>query len=111
MRHDILSVFPQLGDVKIEYAWPGIMGYALHRMPQVGELERGLWICTAFGGHGLAQTAGAASVVASGIAGEDERWRLFAPYGLDWAGGPFGRVGVQLTYWGMQARDWFEERR
>ena len=111
MRRDILSVYPQLGDVKIEYAWPGIMGYALHKMPQVGELERGLWICTAFGGHGLAQTAGAASVVASGIAGEDERWRLFAPYGLDWAGGPFGRVGVQLTYWGMQARDWFEERR
>ena len=114
MRRDILSVYPQLGrqlgDVKIEYAWPGIMGYALHKMPQVGEIEPGLWICSAFGGHGLAQTAGAASVIASGIAGEDERWRLFAPYGLDWAGGPFGRVGVQLTYWGMQARDWAEER-
>ena len=35
MRGDILSVYPQLGDVRIEYAWPGIMGYAPHRMPQV----------------------------------------------------------------------------
>jgi len=111
MRRDILSVYPQLGDVKVEYAWPGIMGYALHKMPQVGEIEPGLWLSTAFGGHGLAQTAAAAAVIASGIAREDERWRIFAPYGLDWAGGPFGRVGVQLTYWGMQARDWIEERR
>jgi glycine/D-amino acid oxidase-like deaminating enzyme len=110
MQRDIASVYPQLGEVAIDYAWPGIMGYALHKMPQVGEIERGLWICTAFGGHGVAQTAAAASVIASGITGEDERWRMFSPFGLDWAGGPFGRVGVQLTYWGMQARDWVEER-
>ena len=110
MRRDILSVYPQLGDVKIEYAWPGIMGYALHKMPQVGEIEPGLWINTAFGGHGVAQTATGASVVASGIAGEDERWQMFAPFGTEWAGGPFGKVGVQMTYWGMQIRDWVEER-
>jgi gamma-glutamylputrescine oxidase len=110
MQRDIASVYPQLGEVAIDHAWPGIMGYALHKMPQVGEIEPGLWICTAFGGHGLAQTAAAASVIASGIAREDERWRMFAPFGLDWAGGPFGKVGVQLTYWGMQARDWAEER-
>jgi gamma-glutamylputrescine oxidase len=110
LQRDIASVYPQLGEVAIDYAWPGIMGYALHKMPQVGEIEPGLWICSAFGGHGLAQTAAAASVVASGIAGEDERWRMFAPFGLDWTGGPFGRVAVQLTYWGMQARDWAEER-
>ena len=110
MQRDIASVFPQLGEVAIDHAWPGIMGYALHKMPQVGEVEPGLWICTAFGGHGVAQTAAAASVIASGIAGEDERWRMFAPFGLDWAGGPFARAGVQLTYWGMQARDWVEER-
>ncbi|MDP2330231.1 MAG: FAD-binding oxidoreductase, partial [Reyranella sp.] len=35
MRGDILSVYPQLGDIRIEYAWPGIMGYAPHKMPQV----------------------------------------------------------------------------
>ena len=55
MRGDILSVYPQLGDIRIEYAWPGIMGYAPHKMPQVGEIQPGLWICSAFGGHGLAR--------------------------------------------------------
>ena len=111
MRGDILSVYPRLGDVRIEYAWPGTMGYAPHRMPQVGEIEPGLWVCSAFGGHGVAQTAAAADVVASGIAGVDDRWRMFAPYGVDWAGGPLGRAATQTVYWWMQARDWFDEKR
>ena len=111
MRRDILSVYPQLGDVAIEYAWPGLMGYAPHMMPQVGEIEPGLWICSAFGGHGVAQTAAGADAVAAGIAGEDDRWRLFAPFGTGWAGGPFGRAATQLVYWKMQASDWLDEKR
>jgi gamma-glutamylputrescine oxidase len=111
MRGDIISVYPQLGDVRIEWAWPGIMGYALHKMPQVGRIAPGLWVCTAFGGHGVAQTAAGAIAVANGIAGNDEDWRLFDPFGIVWAGGPFGRIGVQASYWSMQARDWWDERR
>ena len=111
MRGDILSVYPQLGDVRIDYAWPGIMGYAPHKMPQVGEIEPGLWVCTAFGGHGLAQTAAGADAVAAGIAGEDDRWKLFRPFGMGWAGGPVGRIATQLVYWRLQAGDWWDEKR
>jgi gamma-glutamylputrescine oxidase len=111
MRGDILSVYPQLGDIAIEYAWPGIMGYALHKMPQVGEIEPGLWACTAFGGHGVAQTAAGADAVAAGITREDDRWRLFAPFGTAWAGGALGRLGTQLVYWKLQASDWWDEKR
>ena len=111
MRADILSVYPQLGEVEIDYAWPGIMGYAPHKMPQVGEIEPGLWACTAFGGHGVAQTAAGADAVAAGIAHEDDRWRLFAPFGTGWAGGPFGRAITQLVYWQLQASDWWDEKR
>ena len=111
MRGDMLSVYPQLGDIEIEYAWPGIMGYAPHMMPQVGEIEPGLWVCSAFGGHGLAQTAAGADAVAAGIAGEDDRWRLFAPFGVTWAGGALGRLATQLVYWRLQASDWWDEKR
>ena len=115
MRGDILSVYPQLGDIRgdlrIEYAWPGIMGYAPHKMPQVGEIQPGLWVCSAFGGHGLAQTAAGADAVATGILGDDSRWRLFTPFGTRWAGGPFGRAATQLAYWNLQARDWWDEKR
>lgn len=111
MRGDILSVYPQLGDIRIEYAWPGIMGYAPHKMPQVGEIQPGLWMCSAFGGHGLAQTAAGADAIAAGILGDDSLWRLFAPFGTRWAGGPFGQAATQLAYWSLQARDWWDEKR
>ncbi len=111
MRSDIISVYPQLDDVRIEYAWPGIMGYAPHKMPQVGEIEPGLWVCSAFGGHGVAQTAAGADAVAAGILGQDDRWKLFQPFGMGWAGGPMGRVATQVAYWSLQARDWWDEKR
>ena len=61
---DILKVYPQLGEVEIEYAWSGMIGYALHRMPQIGELSPGLWIASGFGGHGLNTTAMAGRIIA-----------------------------------------------
>jgi gamma-glutamylputrescine oxidase len=115
MRGDILAVYPQLGPgldgIAIEYAWPGIMGYAPHMMPQVGEIEPGLWVCTAFGGHGVAQTAAGADALAAAIAGEDDRYKLFQPFGTGWAGGPVGRIATQLVYWKLQASDWWDETR
>lgn len=111
MRGDMVSVYPQLGEIEIAYAWPGIMGYAPHKMPQVGEIEPGLWVCTAFGGHGLAQTAAGADAVAAGILGDPSRARLFAPFGTGWAGGAAGRAATQLAYWGLQMRDWWDEKR
>ena len=111
MRNDILSVYPQLGQIDIAYAWPGIMGYAPHKMPQVGEIEPGLWVCSAFGGHGVAQTAAGADAVAAGILGDPIRCHLFAPFGTGWAGGPAGRAATQLAYWGLQMRDWWDEKR
>jgi glycine/D-amino acid oxidase-like deaminating enzyme len=111
MRGDMLSVYPQLGHIDIASAWPGIMGYAPHKMPQVGEVEPGLWVCSAFGGHGVAQTAAGADAVAAGILGDPSRARLFAPFGTGCAGGAAGRAATQLAYWGLQMRDWWDEKR
>lgn len=110
LRRDMVEVYPQLSDLKIENAWSGLMAYARHHMPQVGRLEEGLWYCTAFGGHGLNTTAIAGQLVAAAIAEGDDRYRLFAPFGLTWNGGPLGPVAAQLTYWKLQAQDWWTER-
>jgi gamma-glutamylputrescine oxidase len=111
MKRDMLSVFPQLGDPRIDYAWAGQMGYARHMMPLIGRLEPGLWMASAFGGHGLNTTAMAGCLVARGITGEDDGYRRFAAFGPDWGGGPLGRVAVQLSYWRMQLADrWTEWR-
>ena len=67
MRRDILTVYPQLEDVEIEYAWAGTMAYAVHKMPQIGELAPGYWLAGAFGGHGLNTTAMAGEMIARAI--------------------------------------------
>lgn len=111
LRAELLSVYPQLAGVRVEVAWSGRMAYARHLMPQIGQLQPGVWYCTAFGGHGMNTTAIGGRVAAEGICGDSERYRQFAPFGLDWAGGPLGMAAVQLTYWSYQARDWLREHR
>ncbi|MBI2255540.1 MAG: FAD-binding oxidoreductase [Proteobacteria bacterium] len=110
LRREMVGTYPQLKDVKVELAWSGLMSYAKHLMPQIGKLGEGLWHCTAFGGHGMNTTAIGGKVIAEGITGATDRYRLFAPFGLDWNGGPFGRIAVQLTYWSLQAQDAWRER-
>ena len=110
LRRELLTVYPQLQGVKVETAWSGRMAYARHLMPQIGQLAQGVWYCTAFGGHGMNTTAMGGRVVAEGIAGDTQRYKLFAPFGLTWAGGSVGKAVVQLTYWSYQARDWWRER-
>ncbi|MEZ5776521.1 MAG: FAD-binding oxidoreductase [Hyphomicrobiaceae bacterium] len=111
MRRDMLSVYPQLGLPRMDFAWAGLMGYARHKMPVIGREAEGLWHATAFGGHGLNTTAMAGLVIARAIDEGDDAFRRFAPFGPTWGGGPFGRLGVQLSYWGMQIQDRIDEAR
>jgi gamma-glutamylputrescine oxidase len=111
LRHEMVTTYPQLADLRTEIAWSGLMSYARHLMPQIGQLEPGVWYCTAFGGHGMNTTAIGGTVIAEGITGTSDRYRLFAPFGLAWNGGIFGRAAVQLTYWSYQATDAAKEFR
>jgi len=109
MHRDMLSVYPQLGAAKTSHVWTGLMGYALHSMPLIGQVEDGLWMATAFGGHGLNTTAMAGKLIAGAITQNDDRYMLFAPYKRNWTGGLIGKAGVQAKYWSMQLRDKFDE--
>jgi glycine/D-amino acid oxidase-like deaminating enzyme len=109
LRQDMVSVYPQLGRPRIMHAWSGLMGYTIHKMPLIGRDPGGLWYATAFGGHGLNTTAIAGVLLARAIAGEDDEYRRFAAFVPQWAGGPFGRLGVQGSYWWMQFRDRLDE--
>ncbi|MBK9655078.1 MAG: FAD-binding oxidoreductase [Rhodanobacteraceae bacterium] len=109
LKRDIARVYPQLGEVRIDYAWSGLMSYARHEMPQLGQLQPGLWFAQAFGGHGVATTTAIGELLAAGIAGDDS-WRRFAPFGLTRTWRPFGFVGAQATYSWLQARDAWKER-
>src|SRR6202790_132392 len=97
----IRTIFPQLGRVEIAEAWSGAIGQTVHGMPQIGQLRKGLWVASGFGRQGLNTSAMAGQLIARSILWGDERWRLFSPFELVWAGGPTGRVaGHLIGMWG-----------
>lgn len=100
----IRTIFPQLGKVEIARTWSGAIGRTVHGMPQIGQLRRGLWVASGFGWQGLGNTAMAGQLIAHGILQGDDRWRLFAPFELVWAGGKTGRIaGQAISVWQRQS--------
>jgi glycine/D-amino acid oxidase-like deaminating enzyme len=96
VQRRINTVFPRLGKVAISDVFGGAVGITVHGMPQVGQLRKGLWVASGFGRQGIATSAMAGLLVARSILWGDERWRLFSPFELVWAGGPTGRVAGHL---------------
>jgi len=97
----IRTIFPRLGRVEISETWGGAVGQTVHGMPQIGQLRRGLWVTSGFGRQGLNTSAIAGQLIARSILWGDERWRLFSPFELVWAGGSTGRVaGYVIGMWG-----------
>src|ERR1700686_2117112 len=97
----IRTIFPRLGRPEIAEVWGGAAGHTVHGMPQIGQLRRGLWVASGFGRQGLNTTAMAGQMIARSILWGDERWRLFSPFELVWAGGAAGRgAGHAIGMWG-----------
>lgn len=107
---DIASNYPKLASLEIERAWSGLMGYAVHKMPIIGQMEEGLWAATAFGGHGLSTTAMAGMLISNAIADGDDTYQLFEHFGPEWVGGYAGKVATQLEYWRLQYLDRRDEK-
>lgn len=111
MKSDMLNVYPTLKDAKVEMAWTGLMAYARHRMPYIGERQQGVYICSAFGGHGMNTAPIGGRIIAEAITGQTNRHEMFKQFDLQWNGGVFGALASQATYWGMKTADWWRENR
>jgi gamma-glutamylputrescine oxidase len=98
LQAGIARLFPQLPRLEIAHLWSGTFGRTLHHMPQIGEVQPGVWVASGFGTHGLNTSAVAGELVARGIVENDQTWRLFAPYELVWAGGRVFRAAAQAIY-------------
>jgi hypothetical protein len=70
-----------------------------------------VWVASGFVGHGLNTTAMAGQLLGSAIVDNDDRWRLFLPFELIWAGGVAGRVFQQIGYWNHLRRERSSARR
>lgn len=78
IRPKMLQTFPQLKDVKIDFAWTGNFLLTLSRLPQVGRLGDNLYYSQGCSGHGVTYTHLAGKVLAEALRGQAERFDAFA---------------------------------
>jgi len=92
-RKRMLNVFPQLADVRVDYSWGGFVDITMSRAPDFGRLAPNVYYLQGFSGHGIALTGIAGKLVAEAIAGQAERFDLFARIQhRNFTGGPFLRM-------------------
>jgi gamma-glutamylputrescine oxidase len=92
-RKRMVRVFPQLKDARIEYAWGGYVDITMNRAPDFGRVAPNVYYLQGFSGHGIALTGIAGKLVADAIAGQAERFDLFAQLEhRDFPGGPLLRT-------------------
>jgi gamma-glutamylputrescine oxidase len=77
-RQRMVKVFPQLADVEIEYAWGGMIDITMSRLPNFGRLEPNAYYLQGYSGHGMVATTIAGRIAAEAIAGQAERFDVFA---------------------------------
>lgn len=78
LRQRMLNLFPQLGDVKIDYVWGGTLGITMTRVPAVMRVAPNALAAAGFSGHGVALSGFAGRVMAEAIAGQAERFDVLS---------------------------------
>jgi gamma-glutamylputrescine oxidase len=88
-RARMTRVFPQLRDVKVQFAWGGHVDITRNRAPDFGRLNPDIYYLQGFSGHGIALAGMAGKLVSEAIAGDAGRFDVFAriPHG-GFPGGP-----------------------
>lgn len=86
LRREMIEVFPQLRDSKIEYAWGGTLDFCFDTMPHAGEFE-GLHYALGYAGHGVAMATYLGQKMAEKICGD----QVDIPYAsIPFPGAPLG---------------------
>jgi gamma-glutamylputrescine oxidase len=70
----MLEIYPQLKDVKVDYAWAGTLGITLNRMPYITKIEPNILNASGFSGHGVAMATQAGQILAEAIDGQASRF-------------------------------------
>jgi glycine/D-amino acid oxidase-like deaminating enzyme len=79
LRREMIEVYPQLKDVKIEYVWGGTLDFAFDMMTHVGELD-GIYYSLGYAGHGVAMATHLGRTVAEAMLKGNVRDHPFASF-------------------------------
>ncbi|MGC1459887.1 MAG: FAD-binding oxidoreductase [Steroidobacteraceae bacterium] len=106
-RARMTLVFPQLRDVKVQFAWGGHVDITRNRAPDFGRLNPGVYYLQGFSGHGIALAGMAGKLVSEAIAGDAGRFDVFAriPHGGFPGGAALRRPALVLAMLYYRIRD------
>jgi glycine/D-amino acid oxidase-like deaminating enzyme len=110
LRREMVTVYPQLKNVNVEYAWGGTLDFAFDMMTHVGE-ENGVFYSLGYAGHGVAMGTYLGQTVAEAMMTGNIREHPFAQF--DFPGAPLGLYDGRpwfLPFAGMwhKVLDWVE---
>ena len=77
-RRKMAKLYPQLADVRIDYAWGGTIGVPVNRVPLLGRVAPNIFYSQGYSGHGVNVTHLAGRIMADAIGGTLEQFDLFA---------------------------------
>ncbi len=72
LRKAMVSVFPDLADVRIDFAWSGNVCFTADLLPRAGRLD-GLHYALGYGGHGVAMATYLGDIAADLVLGREDR--------------------------------------
>jgi gamma-glutamylputrescine oxidase len=78
LRPRMTKIYPQLVDIRIDYAWGGTIGVPLNRVPQLGRIAPNIFYSQGYSGHGVNVTHLAGRIMADAVGGTMEQFDLFA---------------------------------
>ncbi|MEM7427464.1 MAG: FAD-binding oxidoreductase [Pseudomonadota bacterium] len=106
MRPRMLNVFPQLDDVKIDYAWGGYIGITMSRIPHVGRIGQNVYYAQGYSGQGVALSGMCGKLLAEAIMGQAERFDVMAQFKHQpFPGGPLRTPALVLGMLYYRLRD------
>jgi gamma-glutamylputrescine oxidase len=76
VRPHLLKVFPQLADVRLDYAWGGTLAITRNRMPWVRAIEPGWINASGFSGLGVVMAPFTGKIIADALSGDRENFDL-----------------------------------
>jgi len=78
VRKPMAEIFPQLKDIKIDYAWGGTLGITMNRMPHFARISDRVLSVSGYSGHGVAMATLAGKLAAQAVGGQAEKFDLFS---------------------------------
>ncbi len=72
VRKPMSVVFPQLKDVKIDYAWGGTLAITMKRLPYMARVGRNILSASGYSGHGVGTATHAGALMARAVQGDGD---------------------------------------